>query len=90
MYDQNSFLVVAILFTLILAAYEGGFRIGRYFQRQTDSEIKLQTGTIQAGVLGLLALLTVMVVFIIIDLDRPARGIIKVKQDSMMELLQLQ
>ncbi len=57
MYDQNSFLVVSVLFTLILVAYEAGFRIGRYFQRQTDTEIKLQTGTIQAGVLGLLALL---------------------------------
>lgn len=34
----------------------------------------------------LLTLLIVLVVFIIIDLDRPKRGIIKVKQDSMMEL----
>jgi hypothetical protein len=28
----------------------------------------------------------VLVVFIIIDLDRPKRGVIKVKQDSIMEL----
>ena len=34
----------------------------------------------------LLTLLIVLVVFITIDLDRPKRGIIKVKQDSMMEL----
>lgn len=57
MYEQNSFFVVGVLFALILVAYEAGFRIGRYFQRQTDTEIKQQTGTIQAGVLGLLALL---------------------------------
>ncbi len=34
----------------------------------------------------LLTLLIVLVVFITIDLDRPKRGIIKVKQDSMLEL----
>lgn len=36
----------------------------------------------------LLTLLIVLVVFITIDLDRPKRGIIKVKQDSMLELKQ--
>jgi hypothetical protein len=30
--------------------------------------------------------LIVLVVFIIIDLDRPKRGLIKVKQDSLIEL----
>ncbi len=34
----------------------------------------------------LLTLLIVLVVFIIIDLDRPKRGIVKVKQDSLLEL----
>ena len=34
----------------------------------------------------LMSLMIVLVVFISIDLDRPKRGIIKVKQDSMMEL----
>ena len=34
----------------------------------------------------ILTLLIVLVVFITIDLDRPKRGIIKVKQDSMLEL----
>jgi hypothetical protein len=33
-----------------------------------------------------MTLLIVLVVFIIIDLDRPKRGIIKVKQDSLIEL----
>jgi len=30
--------------------------------------------------------LIVLVVFIIIDLDRPKRGLIKIKQDSLIEL----
>jgi len=34
----------------------------------------------------LLTVLIVMVVFIIIDLDRPKRGLIKIKQDSLIEL----
>ena len=34
----------------------------------------------------ILTLLIVLVVFITIDLDRPKRGVIKVKQDSMLEL----
>lgn len=57
MYDQNSILIAFILFLLILLAYESGFRIGRYYQRKTDEEIKLQTNAVQAGILGLLALL---------------------------------
>jgi hypothetical protein len=33
-----------------------------------------------------LVLLIVMLVFIIIDLDRPRRGLIEVRQDSMIEI----
>jgi hypothetical protein len=57
MYNQSSILIVGILFLLIILFYEFGFRIGRYYQRKTDKEIKMQTNAIQAGVLGLLALL---------------------------------
>lgn len=57
MYNVNSVLVVVILLAVILIAYELCFRIGRFYQRKTDQEIKLQTNTIQAGILGLLALL---------------------------------
>jgi hypothetical protein len=57
MYDQNSILIVAILFIAILLAYEIGFRIGKRLQEKTDAEIKSQTNAVQAGVLGLLALL---------------------------------
>lgn len=57
MYNVNSLLVVTILLTLILTAYEICFRLGRYYQNITDQEIKLQTSSIQGGILGLLALL---------------------------------
>ena len=57
MYDINSILLVTILFMAILIFYELGFRIGKYKQEATDKEIKEQTSAIQAGILGLLALL---------------------------------
>jgi hypothetical protein len=57
MYNVNSLLVVTILLTLILAAYELCFRLGRHYQKITDQEIKVQTNSIQGGILGLLALL---------------------------------
>lgn len=57
MYDINSILLATILFIVILLFYELGFRIGKYKQRESDKEIKKQTSAIQAGILGLLALL---------------------------------
>lgn len=57
MYDQNSILIVAILFVLILLANELGYRLGLHFQSKTDTDLKTQTNTIQAGTLGLLALI---------------------------------
>lgn len=57
MYNQNSILIVSILLASILLAYELCFRIGRHFQQKTNQELKTQTNVIQAGILGLLALL---------------------------------
>ncbi|MBX0334238.1 hypothetical protein K3G39_13425 [Pontibacter sp. HSC-14F20] len=57
MYDHNSILIVAVLFVLILVAQEIGYRIGHRYQRKTDKDVKTQTNTIQAGTLGLLALI---------------------------------
>lgn len=57
MYNQNSILIVTILFVFILLAYEAGYRIGKYYQRKSDVDVKTQTNTIQAGTLGLLALI---------------------------------
>ena len=57
LYGQNSILIVAVLFVLILLAQEAGHQIGRHHQRNTDKDVKAQTNTIQAGTLGLLALI---------------------------------
>ncbi len=57
MYNINSILLVTMLFIAILLFYELGFRIGKYKQEATDKEVKKQTSAIQAGILGLLALL---------------------------------
>ncbi|MBF9255786.1 hypothetical protein I2I11_20980 [Pontibacter sp. 172403-2] len=57
MYDYNSILIVVVLFVLILAAEEAGYRLGRNYERRSDEDVKVQTNTIQAGTLGLLALI---------------------------------
>ena len=57
MYNVNSLIVVSVLLVTILITYEICYRIGVYYQRKTDLEIKSQTSSIQAGILGLLALL---------------------------------
>lgn len=57
LYGHNSILIVAVLFVLIMLAQETGYRIGRHHQRRTDKDVKAQTNTIQAGTLGLLALI---------------------------------
>lgn len=57
LYEHNSILIVAVLFVLILLAQEAGYRIGRHQQRKTDKDVKAQTNTLQAGTLGLLALI---------------------------------
>ncbi len=57
LYSHDSVLIVVILFLAIMLANEIGFRVGRYYQKNTHPEIKNQTIAIQAGTLGLLALL---------------------------------
>lgn len=57
MYNQNSILIVTLLFIAILIAYEIFFHIGRLYQNKTDHEVKSQATAIQTGILGLLALL---------------------------------
>jgi hypothetical protein len=57
LYSHSSVEIAAILFVVMVAFNEIGFQIGRYVQKHTDSEIKTLTGSIQASILGLLALL---------------------------------
>ncbi|MBS7661404.1 hypothetical protein I0D00_05505 [Pseudomonas lalucatii] len=57
LYGHNSFAITAVLFVLIILFNEVGFQIGRFVQNRTDSEVKELTGSVQASILGLLALL---------------------------------
>lgn len=57
LYSYNSVAITAVLFALIVLFNEIGFRVGRFVQHSTDSELKSLTGSIQASILGLLALL---------------------------------
>ncbi len=57
LYDQNSLVIVGGLLVLILVANELGYRVGVRALRVADADLKSQTNAIQAGMLGLLALL---------------------------------
>ncbi len=57
LYGHSSIVITVILFFVILIFNEIGFQVGRFVQARTDDEVKSLTGSIQASILGLLALL---------------------------------
>jgi len=57
LYSHNSITIAAVLFVVIIIFNEIGFLLGRFVQARTDNEVKSITGSIQASILGLLALL---------------------------------
>ncbi|MCR8922968.1 hypothetical protein NO559_09300 [Dasania sp. GY-MA-18] len=57
LYNHNSIVITLVLFALIILFNEVSFRIGRYVQHRTNAELKSLTGSVQASILGLLALL---------------------------------
>ncbi|WP_369857208.1 hypothetical protein [Candidatus Thalassolituus haligoni] len=57
LYNYDSALIATVLFVAIIIANEFGFIAGRFVQSRTNDEIKALTGSIQASILGLLALL---------------------------------
>lgn len=57
LYGFNSVAIAILLFIAIIIFNELGFRIGSYIQARTNDEVKSLTGSIQASILGLLALL---------------------------------
>lgn len=57
LYTYSSVAIASALFLVIILFNEFGFRIGRYVQKNTDDDVKALTGSIQASILGLLALL---------------------------------
>jgi len=57
LYNYSSIVIAAMLFFIIIIFNEIGFQAGRFVQSSTDDEVRSLTGSIQASVLGLLALL---------------------------------
>lgn len=57
LYDYSSVVIAGILFFAIVLFSEAGFKVGCYVQARTDDEVKALTGSVQASILGLLALL---------------------------------
>lgn len=57
MYDHSSLLIVGLLFLGLLISIEVGFRLGRRIANSADDSAKAQINTIQASLLGVLALL---------------------------------
>ncbi len=57
LYGYSSVAIALALFVAIIIVNEMGFRVGRFHQDYDDAEVKALTGSVQASVLGLLALL---------------------------------
>ena len=57
MYNQSSVLIVALLFLALIIGTEAGYRVGNRFVATTAESAKAQINTIQASLLGILALL---------------------------------
>ena len=57
LYGLSSIAIAVTLFIAIVLCNEIGFKTGCFIQSRTDSEVKALTGSIQASILGLLALL---------------------------------
>ena len=57
LYRTNEVVINWFFFALMLAATEAGFRLGRRFESQTPENVKSQISTIEAAILGILALL---------------------------------
>ena len=57
MYNHSSILIVGLLLLALLVAIESGFRLGKKASPNANDALKVQVNTIQASLLGLLALL---------------------------------
>src|SRR5271168_4935958 len=57
LYRTNEVVIDWVFFALTLTAIEVGFRLGRRVEARTPENIKSQIFTVEAGILGILALL---------------------------------
>jgi hypothetical protein len=78
LFGQSGWLVAAVLFAACFCAAELGFYLAR---RRSKSGNTLKKDHVNAVQTTLTA-----VVFIILDVDRPYRGVVRVGQQSLLEL----
>ncbi len=57
LYQTNEGLIQVVFFALMMAATEAGYRLGRKFEPGMPENIKSQISTVEASILGVLALL---------------------------------
>lgn len=57
MYDHSSLLIISLLFIALIVATEVGYRIGHHYISATSDSTRSQINTMQASLLGVLALL---------------------------------
>jgi hypothetical protein len=57
LYATNEIIIYSIFFALMLAGSEAGFRLGRKFEASIPDKTKSQISTVEAAILGVLALL---------------------------------
>jgi hypothetical protein len=57
LYRTNEFLIQCVFFALMVAATEVGYRLGRKFEARVPENTKSQVSTVEAAILGVLALL---------------------------------
>ncbi len=57
LYRTNEFIIQCVFFLLMMTATEVGFRLGCKFEARAPASIKTQISTVEAAILGILALL---------------------------------
>jgi hypothetical protein len=88
--ETNEYLIIAALLITLLVATEIGFRSGRRRQSSENENTRFHIAALQGPLLGLLALMLgftfsmALVLAVILDLDLPRQGLIKIKQDGMI------
>lgn len=83
LYGLNSQVIAGVLLGSMLLAIVLGHRVGRRTASAPDAPARDHVNAIQSS---LLVVLIVVLAFLVVDLDRPRRGLIRVDQASLLNL----
>ena len=99
LYDTSTGLICTLLFLALLLAIEAGYRIGRRLAPEFALWVLSVTVVLAHAIVGyasgiaghrvsiagyIMAALVVVLVFVILDLDRPRRGLIEVSNEPIV------